>query len=200
MAAFNYTTVDALKKYVDTLGTADDELLADVVTGVSRAVDRWCGQAFVLATYTDQVLTAQIDVDGVLTCWPAVPTMGVPSAASYRVRPAQTWIALDVANLDVEAAPSGCVVRCLSPNIAGYRGRALQMRLSYIGGYASRDALPSDFVWAVRQACAAEYKAREAAGGADVSTAPDGSVITPPQDWPRRVTRALGRYVRHIPA
>jgi hypothetical protein len=195
--SFDYTTAEELKQYVDSLGSADEDLLRDVVTATSRAIDVWCGQAFSAETYAGEVLPGIIDVDGILHCWPAVPVLDFPTVAEYRFLPVQSWASLPLDSIDKQEAPSGSVLRFLGYNFFGMRGRRVQVRLTFLGGYATRAALPDDFVWAVRLACAAEYKAREAAGGNSMGGPGFGGGT--PKDWPEPVRRALSPYRRELP-
>ena len=197
---FPYTTPELIKGYLDTDGSADDALLAVCAEAVSRAIDTYCAQSFYQQNLSNEVLRAQIDRDGLLRCWPAVPTMQTPTAAAYRIGASTSWQSLstDPTYWDIEARPSGASVRVLGVSLGRWRDQRVQLRLSYTCGYADRTALPADLAWYATLAAAAEYKKREAAGGDQVAM-PSLGAVTIPRDWPPHVTRGLAPYVREIP-
>lgn len=200
--AFDYTTAARVFAYLNSAGTATDPVnegaeMATLVTGMSRAVDQWCNQAFSIATYSSQELRAVVDVEGVLTCYPAVPVMSTPTAASYRLARSTTWVTLDTALLDIEQNTFGCVVRTLNQDFSAWRGQRLQMRLSFTGGYADLAALPSDFVWAMDALCGWAYQKRTAS--IDATAAPAFGQLFIPSNWPGHIKQMLRNYVRQIP-
>jgi hypothetical protein len=198
MAAFDYTTVQEVKAYVDSQGTTDDSLLPDLVTGVSRAIDRVCHQVFYAQTLVDDTSArALIDRDGILICFPATPLISSLSAAAYRIAPNTSWQAIDVSTADIENAPSGATLRFPSTALGGFRDRRVQLKLSMACGYASRDVMPDDLVWYARLAAAAEYAKRAAAGG-DATAMPALGVVVTPRDWPPNVRRGLSFFTRHV--
>lgn len=202
MAPFDYTTKALVFAYGGSAGTStdpinEDALMGELITGMSRAIDTYCNQAFSTQTYTQDVLRAQVDADGVLTCYPAVPTMALPSAADWRQAKSSTWTALQAAQLDVEQNTFGCVVRVLDTTYLNYRGARLQMRLSYVGGYADMAALPSDFAWAVRSLCWWAYQKRSAPQ--EKTAIPELGVLIIPGNWPPHIKGMFRDYVRQIP-
>jgi hypothetical protein len=169
---------------------------ASLVTGMSRAIDTYCSQNFSLTTYTLEVHRAVIDMDGVLTCYPNVPTMTTPTAGDWRLGKSSSWSALSPANLDVEINPFGCVVRNVNSNLLAYRGARVEMRLSYTGGYADLASLPSDFEWAMRGLCWWAYQKRSAPN--DTTAIPDLGVLIIPGNWPPHIKAAFRPYTRQV--
>lgn len=199
MAAFDYTTVQLVKSYVDSQGTADDDgLLPTLVTGVSRAIDQVCRQVFYQQTLSaDTSARALVDRDGILIAWPATPRITSLTAASYRIAPNTTWSPLNVGLADIEPADHGATLRFLGTSLGGWRDRRIQLQLSMTCGYASRADLPPDLVWYATLAAAAEYVKRAAAGG-DQTAMPALGVVVTPRDWPPNVRRGLSPFVRHV--
>jgi hypothetical protein len=200
--AFDYTSAANVFAYGNSAGTATDPVneatvMGSLITGMSRAIDQYCNQAFSAATYTQEQQRALIDADGVLTCWPAVPTMAAPSAADWRQAKNSSWTSLDVASLDVEQNTFGCVVRVLDKTYLSYRGQRLQMRLTYTGGYANLAALPADFEWAMRALCWWAYQKRSAPQ--DKTAIPDLGVLIIPGNWPPHIKGMFKSYVRQVP-
>jgi hypothetical protein len=195
--AFDYTTPTNVFNYLNSAGNGTDPVseaneMARLVTGMSRAVDQWCNQAFSLATYTNQALRAVVDVEGVLTCYPAVPVMSTPTAASWGSR---TFTTIDVTTLDVTNAPSGAVVRAFG-SYGAARGQRLILRLSYTGGYANLAAMPEDFTWAVDGLCAWAYQKRSAP--IDATAAPAFGQLFIPSNWPGHIKTMLSNYKRWV--
>lgn len=193
----DYTSVDLVKLYGNVTQASDDTLLAGLVSAYSAQVDEFCHQVFGQATYTNRVVTAVIDADGVLTCYPPVPTMSSPTAFAYRYGRAATWLDISLSLLDVEPRDSGCVVRVLERDFRAFRGQRVQTRLSFTGGYADVNALPKDFELAVRRLIWWGYKLREAPLGKTALPAL-GEIVIPPSGWPRDIKEALRPYVRYI--
>lgn len=199
--AFDYTTPTNVFNYLNSAGTGTDPVneaaeMALLVTGMSRAVDQWCNQQFSTASYSGQELRAVVDVEGVLTCYPAVPTMSAPTAAAYRQARSSSWIDLSTAQIDVEENAFGCVVRTLDQNFSQWRGARLQMRLSYTGGYANLAALPTDFVWAMDALCGWAYQKRVAP--IDATAAPAFGQLYIPSNWPGHIKQMFGNYKRWV--
>lgn len=200
--AFDYCTASEAFAYGGSAGNGTDPIneaavMAEVVTAASRAIDRYCHQSFSTETYTDQRLRARIDQDGVLTCYPPVPTLTTPTAAAYRVGNALTWTALDLSSIDIETHPHGSVVRFLTPNLVAYRTQRSYVQLSYTGGYANRAALPDDLAWAARAVAWYEYQRRSAP--LDQTAMPSMGIVVIPGDWPRHITSKLTDYVKVTP-
>lgn len=202
MAPFDYTTPVRVFAYGNSAGTATDPVneaaeMAIIVTGMSRAIDTYCNQAFSLESYSNQVLRAVVDVEGVLTCYPPVPTMSTPTAASWRQARSSSWVDLDEAQLDLEVNPFGCVARVLDQDYSPYRGGRLQMRLSYSGGYANLAALSADFVLAMDALCWWAYQKRSAP--IDKTAIPEMGMLIIPSNWPGHIKQMFRSYVRQVP-
>jgi hypothetical protein len=199
--AFDYTLPASVFAYGNSAGTATDPVneaavMASLVTAMSRAIDVYCSQNFSLATYTQEVLRAQIDYDGIITCYPPVPTMSAPTAADWRLGKSSNWSALQAANLDVEQNTFGCVLRNVNSNLLAYRGARVEMRVSYSGGYANLAALPLDFEWAMRGLCWWAYQKRSAP--TESTAIPDLGVLIIPGTWPQHLKQAFRPYTRQV--
>ena len=193
----NYTTLDLIKSYGGNVtGIVDDTLIQDtLIPGYSAQVDEYCHQYFGAATYADQVLPAHIDRDGVMVCYPPVPTLTAPTAVAWRYGRLSSWVDIDASMADVEPRQAGAIVRILDRDYGEYRGRRVQMRLSYSGGYADTDSLPRDFLTACTRLVWWAYKLREAP--LSKTAMPGlGQVVIPPSGWPGDVRDALRPYVR----
>lgn len=198
----DYTTASDVFAYGNSLGTAttpvnEAGVMADLVTGMSRGIDRYCNQVFCANTYTNELLRAQVDLDGVLTCYPPVPSITSISAASYRSGASASYLDLQASDLDVEQNTFGCVVRVLSRGFLAYRGMRLQMRLSYTGGWAALSDVPADFEWAMRALCWWAYQKRSAP--TEKTAIPEMGVLVIPGNWPGHIKHMFKNYVRQVP-
>ena len=199
--AFDYTTSANVFAFGSSAGTSVDPVneatvMASLITAMSRALDTYCNQAFSLTTYTQQILRALIDQEGLLTCYPPVPTMATPTAADWRLGSSSNWSALEVGNLDVEINTFGCVLRNVNTRFSFYRGARVQMRVSYSGGWANLAALPDDFEWAMRALCWWAYQKRSAPN--DTTAIPDLGVLIIPGSWPPYIREMFRNYVRQV--
>lgn len=167
-----------------------------IVIEVSRALDRWLNQIFAYQAYVDQTVRAQIDQDGILQCWPAVPTMSAPTAIAYRIGSEVDWNDISSATVDIIENTSGCQLRILRPNLGYLRfGRQVRMKLSYTGGWASLADVPPEFEYGARRLCWMEYKKRDQ-GEQGKTAIPQMGIITTPQSWPADMKRAFSNYRR----
>jgi hypothetical protein len=201
--AFDYCTAAEAFAYGGSAGTATDPVneaavMATVVTAVSRMIDQYCSQVFSIETYTDQVLRGVVDTDGVLTCYPAVPTMQQPTAAAYRIPASSIWHVLTPSNADVEDAPSGCTVRLFDTDLSAVRFSRLRVRLTYQGGYANAAALPHELAWCARALSWLTFQRRSAP--MDATAMPELGVVINPGVWPADIRQTLNRYVKVVPA
>jgi hypothetical protein len=201
VAPFDYTTPASVFAYGNSAGTGttpvnEAAVMAQLVTGMSRALDQYCNQAFSVATYTAQVLRGIVDLDGVLTAWPAVPTISSITAAAFRVGNSAAWQELTASDLDIEEHGFGCEVRLLGRDLSSYRGGRIQVRLSYTGGWANLSAVPSDFEWATRALCWWAYQKRSAP--IDKTAYPDMGMVVVPSNWPTHLKQMFRNYVRQV--
>lgn len=201
MAPFDYTTSANVYAYGQPQGSpsaAEQTLMASLVTGISRTLDNFCNQTFYQQSYTQQINRAQVDIDGILLAWPAVPVVSALTAADLKAAGAINWnsIALTSGYSELYASNSGAQVRFLG-NYSGYRGARPQVRLSYTGGWANLNAVPADFEWACRILCWWEYKKREA----PISTMgnPSMGIVIVPADWPSHIKDKFRPYIRQQP-
>jgi hypothetical protein len=200
---FDYCAPTDAFSYGNSAGTATDPVneaavMQQVVTAVSRAIDGYCGQVFYEQAYSAQVLRGVVDADGVLTCAPPVPVMDVPTVAEYRYGASTSWLPLTVADADVEEQPHGCTVRFLGSNFLVLRAARIQVRLTYQGGYANVEALPSDLAWCAQALSWLTYQRRSAP--MDSTAMPELGIVINPGVWPADIRQTLNRYKKVTPA
>lgn len=137
----DYTTLANVKAALGATTTADDALLAVLITEASRAIDRHCAQAvnsdnyFASQTLTDQVQRGLVSADGYLYCWPLKPLVIGVSALAYRLNPKTNWIDIDASLVEIY----GYTVKTYT---GGWRGN-VPVKITYTGGFTT---LPADLV------------------------------------------------------
>lgn len=195
----SYTTRDNVFAIGNVLNasTAEQQVMDAIVVAISRQVDSWLNQVFAQQTYAAQVYRAQIDTDGVLQCWPACPTMQAPTAIEWKQAADVAWQDISTATIDIVESASGCQFRVLSPNLLGYRGNRMLLRLSFTGGWATLGDVPADFEYGVRRACWMEYKKRDQAEMGKTAI-PELGVIVTPSAWPDDLKRVFSDYKRVV--
>lgn len=201
--AFDYTTSAEVFAYGGSAGGGVDpvdeqSVMADLVTKASRAVDRHCRQAFSAETYTGQRLRGVVDVAGDLVCSPPVPAITTITALEYRTAGTTTWTAATLAAIDVVGQPHGCAVRWIGAGLTAIRGRRIDVRMSYTGGYADLAALPADLRLAATGVAWHEYQRRSAP--MDKTAMPSMGIVVIPGDWPPHITSKLAPFCKVIPA
>jgi hypothetical protein len=200
----DYTTPSHVFAYGNSLGTSTDPvnesaLMAELVTGMSRAMDSYCNMAFSGGTYSGQVLRGIVDADGIAMCFPAVPTIASITAVGYRgVGQSSYQPVADLNNLDIDERSYGSVVRLLGQSYSAYRGSSrFQIQMSYTGGWATLQDVPADFEWACRRLCWWAYQKRSAP--IDKTAFPAMGMVVIPSSWPADLKLMLRNYVRQLP-
>jgi hypothetical protein len=178
-----------------TISPAEQGMIDSIVTAASRAIDVHCQQTFSLTTYTDQRMRAQITPEGLLQCWPSVPTMTTPTSASYRQLPNPNWASINTDLIEYTTSSSGCLVQVLSDLGINRQWGQLQMKISYTGGWTYAQ-LPSDFQYAVTALCWWFYQKRSAP--TEKSAIPEMGLIVIPGNWPTYLRDMFQPFVRVI--
>lgn len=200
--AFDYCTAADAFSYGNSAGNATDPVneaavMAQLVTAVSRAIDGYCEQQFSRETYTLQRLRGVVDRYGVLTAYPPVPTMATPTVAEYRTGSTTVWSSLDSATIDIIERPTGSEVRWMG-DYSTLRFDRIDVRLSYVGGYASPDDMPADLVWAAAALSWLTFQRRSAP--MDTTAMPELGIVVRPGIWPDDIKALLNRYKKVTPA
>jgi len=191
--AFDYTTLASVKTLGPITGTADDALLASIITAYSREVDKVCRQVFSQTTYTDAIYPAKVDAHGLLNVWLPVPTVTL-SAAAYRDIRVETWNTLQTTDAYTEDRIYGAWVLFRAPLLPGLRAARVQAQLTYTGGWANLAAVPADFELLVRRLVWWAYKKKDAP--VEKIGMPDMGILITPTDWPADIRRGLDYYTR----
>jgi hypothetical protein len=189
----DYTSLANVKAWGNIQTATDDTLLSALISACSAKVDNYCGQVFGQATYTNDTLRAQVDEEGLLTCWPSVPVISALTSASWKLMADTAWTSIDLSSssaYDIVQSNSGCTVRFISPELfMPYRPYRMRVRATYTAGWANLAAVPADFEIVVRRLVHWTYKQRDSVQGK--TAMPSLGVVIIPQDWPADVKRDL---------
>lgn len=146
----DYTTVERVKQemHIVSGSSADDALLALLVTAASRAWDRLCTGVpdavdyFLREDVTDEVLEGQIDYLGqAIICYPHKPIIHSVSSFSFQARSIDTLYTVATTRIDV----SGPRVTAYPSSLSLDFPSKCRVTISYNGGLAtSGSAMPAD--------------------------------------------------------
>lgn len=143
----DYTTLADVKTALNATGTADDALIATIITAASRIIDRWCAGSvsekasnyFALETVTDYDAPALVDSRGALRFWLSKPAIVSVSSLLWRFGDAQTWTTASASEI-------------AALRVSGYVGtlpgvfirQPVQVSVTFSGGYATIPAEVTD--------------------------------------------------------
>lgn len=197
----DYTSPERVKAHLHVTGSADDALLATLVTAASRAIDRKCTQStapeaanyFTLETVLEELLRAQVGGDGVLKLWPHKVVVDAVSSLTYRRTPLESWTSVD---LDRIMTDGGLVQAWPTATL---RPGRYYVHLSYTGGYATAvEQLPADLVEAAT-VLASRYYREATTGLTDALGIAEIGQLVYTKALPVRVVDMLQPFMRKVP-
>ena len=167
--AMDFTTLENVKLYSDMQGAKDDALVKQLITGYSAHIENECNQTLGQTTFTNQIVDAFVDPDGLLVCYLHVPVIQSFTGAGWRrstASPQGGYLPLDPTNVDIDARPHGTSVRFF-PALGSLKGHRIKLQLSYTGGYSGLNTgaypIPADLELAARRLTWWGYKKKDAA-------------------------------------
>lgn len=187
----DYTTLQAVKTYSDTLAVKDDALIKGLVTAASRMVDEFCEQVFYRRTITAERCTAVVTPEGRLRVVAKAPTITAISALSFRPAGQDDWQVVWPDELEWVDKKPGAAIETTRRGYKRVRGGRIEARLSATLGWTA-DEIPADFEMAVRRLVYASYKRRETPE--DKTAIPELGMVIIPQAWPPDVKVNLQPY------
>ena len=198
MTDIDYTTVQRVKDEIHAKATADDALLALLVTAASRAWDRKCTGVvdahnyFATETIVGEQLSGQIDRKGTIYCYPNKPIITSVSAFTYQETPVDQVNTVDAARCFAR----GPKVLAYPTNLYLFAPSQCEVTISYIGGLGAATAdMPADMQELVTIIAARFY--REAEGNlADTIGVAELSTMVYTKAWPVRVVEQMQPFVR----
>ncbi len=212
MTDIDYTTVQRVKDEIHAKATADDALLALLVTAASRAWDRKCTGVpdahnyFATETIVGEVLAGQIDREGTIYCYPHKPIITSVSAFGYRRNPVEQTFTVDAVRTwadgpKVLAYPENLYFPAAwgvpyPHNLFMPMPSKCQVIISYTGGLGLTTAdMPADMQELVTIIAARFYREAEGNLADTIGVAELGTMIYT-KAWPVRVIEQMQPYVR----
>lgn len=195
----DYTDLATVKGALRIENVTDDTLLQRLITAASRTVDRLCGQSdratdyFKSETVTDELLSAQVDVNGHLIAWPHKSIITSACAMSYQLSPLQSWQTVDPTLLRTDGHDITAWTYLMRQ-----RSKVL-VKVTYVGGHSgSWSTLPADLVEATTVMVGRFYREAET-GLTDAIGVAELGTLTYTKSWPTRVREMLYPYTRRMP-
>jgi hypothetical protein len=198
MPPIDYTTVTDVFAYGDVRSPnlIETAVMADVITAVSRKVDKTCVQQFSYTTYTNVIYTPRIDVAGTLILYLPAPTIAALTTITLRAGNVPITQPINFAGTGVQydTIDNGFGSKALIYGFAmnPYREMIMRAYVTWAGGWANLAAVPFDFQFAVTRWSWWEYKRREAA--LTTTATPEFGQISVQGAVPGEVTDVLNRY------
>jgi hypothetical protein len=197
----DYTTIENVKSALHISETADDVLLARLITAASRTLDLLCGRSnkatnyFMQEDVVDEVLIGRVNAMGHLMCWPHKAIVNSVLAISYRARPQDSWQVVDPTTIAVSR-----MITVEAWQTMFYRPAAGYFtKISYNGGYsASTGLLPADFVEVATLLAGRFYREAET-GMNDAMGIAELGTLTYTKALPQRVKEMIKNYTRTVP-
>lgn len=191
----DYTDLTTVKEALGATESANDMLLARVITAASRMIDRYCAGTratdyFAGAVVADEIGSGVVARDGQLYVFPLKPIVGQVLSLSYRHGAGQPWNEVDTSDVIINDYQ---VIVGLSEAIP--RG-VVHTKVSYTGGYGATVAdLPPDLVEAATVLAVRLY--REVKSGlTDTIGVAELGTLAYTKAWPVRVTEMLQPWKR----
>lgn len=199
----DYTTVERVKQemHIVSGSSADDALLAALVTTASRAWDRLCTGVMDAENYflredvVDEVLEGQIDYLGqAILCYPHKPIIHSVSSFTFQARSIDAAYTVDPSRIDFAGTR---VVAYPSSLSIGFPSKC-RVVISYNGGLAtSGSALPADMQELVSILAARFYREAET-GLADSIGVAELAQLVYTRAYPVRVVDGAEFYKRRV--
>lgn len=204
----DYTTVDRVKlEAIKTDLNTDNDLLALLVTGASRAIDRKVTGAafndaanyFEQADMSGELLNGRINKGGNVVCAPRKPVINSIASMEYRISPLDNWTAIETTIPDGQFAIGWLqgAVNTSTRTVVRIPGPAF-VRISYNGGLAEDVAnLPADLIELATLLTARFYREAETGLADAIGVAELGTLIYT-KAWPVRFLGMLEPFIRRV--
>lgn len=194
----DYTSTDRVKRAIHANEDPDDQLISDLVTAASRALDKKCAGSpdaedyFVFQTVADEYVKGLVNKDGSILVFPHKSVIDSVISFSYRFNPRQNWQTVDPQLISIAGRQ---VVAWANLSARG----SVDVKITYEGGYGTTiEELPADFVEAVTLLAARYYREDESGVSDAIGVAELGTVMYT-KAMPVRVLDLIRPYTRPVP-
>lgn len=191
----DYTTTADIFAYGDVAVPSANQtaVMNEIVTAVSRRIDKICSMNFSYATYTNHKTSIRIGVDGLLVLYINSPTITTLSSAKIRMGNTSVLTPLDLTNAGIEEYGFGTKVLLFGDSYYPIREKnTLKAYANYSGGWATLASVPYDFQLAAQRF--AWYIYQQRATPMNSTAVPELGIITLPAAIPPDVMDVFKRY------
>lgn len=190
----DYTTTTDVFAYGDVSAPSANQtaVMAEVITAVSRRIDKMCTMNFSYTTYTNTPFPVRVDKDGLLTFYVPSPTVTTLTSASLRIGNQAGVLSLDLTNAEIEPHDFGTKIMLFGQDFFRFRETTLKLKATCAGGWATLNAVPYDFNLAATQYTWFVFKKREAP--MQTTAVPELGIITLPAAVQPEIMDTFKRY------
>lgn len=190
----DYTTTADVFAYGDVSAPSANQtaVMADVITAVSRRIDKMCTMNFSYTTYTNAPLPVRVDNDGLLIIYVPSPTIATITSASLRIANLFSQLPLDVTNAEIEPHDFGTKIMLFGQNFWRFREDKLRLKATCAGGWSTLNDVPEDFKLATTMYAWFVFKKREAP--MQTTAVPELGIITLPATVQPEIMDTFKRY------
>lgn len=190
----DYTTTADVFTYGDVSAPSANQtaVMTEIVTAVSRRIDKMCLMNFSYTTYTNAPFPIRIDKDGLLTFYVPSPTVTTLTNASLRIGNQAGMLPLDISNAEIEPHVFGTKIMLFGQDFFRFREEKLRLKATCAGGWAALNAVPLDFRLATEMYSWFTYQKR--AAPMQTTAVPELGIITLPATVQPEIMDTFKRY------
>ena len=191
----DYTTTADVFSYGDVQVPSANQtaVMNEIVTAVSRRVDKICSMNFSRNTFTNKLTAVRVTLDGVLTLYANSPTITTVSSVNVRASNTIGLLPINIANMEILSYGYGSKMSVYGLDYMQFRElRTLKAYMSYTGGWLTLAEVPEEFQLAVTRLVWFVYQQR--AAPMQATAVPEFGVITLPASIQPDIMDVLKRY------
>jgi hypothetical protein len=191
----DYTTTADVFTYGDVQVPSVNQtaVMNEIVTAVSRRVDKICSMNFSRRTFTNKLTSVRVTLDGVLTLYANSPTITSVSTVNLRAGNTPALLPVNIENIDIQEYGYGSKLSLYGFDYMQFRElRTFKAYMTYTGGWATLAEVPEEFQLAVTRLVWFTYQQR--AAPMQATAVPELGVITLPASIQPDIMDVLKRY------
>ncbi len=143
----DYTTTADVFSYGDVQVPSVNQtaVMNEIVTAVSRRVDKICSMNFARRTFTNKLTSVRVTLDGVLTLYANSPTITSVSTVNLRAGNTPALLPVNIANIDIQEYGYGSKLSLYGFDYMQFRElRTFKAYMTYTGGWATLAEVPEE--------------------------------------------------------
>ena len=191
----NYTTSADVFAYGDVEAPTANQtaVMNDIITAVSRRVDKICKMNFSQTSFTNYIVPSRVTLDGILTLYINSPSIATVTAVSVRSGNLPSTLPVNIANAVIEANYYGSKILFYGLDYWNLRDTfSRRAYATYTGGWANLAAVPEDFQLATTRLAWFTYQQR--AAPMNSTAVPELGIITLPASIQPDILDVYKRY------